>query len=154
MFFPARCKVALVLVGALALSGCEKMKAGVTPAADRITKAFPVSDEVAVAVAGLLETAAGNGNPAASKDILDILKVQQDNSGIRRHTPDDIRVANKSGALDALRSDVGIVYTQNGPIALAITIDDMPETDYSRDNPGERLIWQLTSALLDGLSAR
>jgi len=93
-------------------------------------------------------------SPEASKDILEILKMQQDNSGIRRHTPDDIRVANKSGALDALRSDVGIVYTQNGPIALAITIDDMPETDYSRDNPGERLIWQLTSALLDGLSAR
>jgi len=30
----------------------------------------------------------------------------------------------------------------------------MPEIDYSRDNPGERLIWQLTSAILDGLSAR
>src|SRR5688500_20151689 len=47
-------------------------------------------------------------NPAASKDILEILKMQQDNSGIRRHTPDDIPVANKSGALDALRSDVEI----------------------------------------------
>ena len=92
--------------------------------------------------------------PDASKDILEILKMQQDNSGIRRHTPDDIPVANKSGALDALRSDVGIVYTKNGPVALAITIDDMPEIDYSRDNPGERLIWQLTSAILDGLSTR
>jgi len=93
-------------------------------------------------------------SPDASKDILEILKMQQDNSGIRRHTPDDVPVANKSGALDALRSDVGIVYTMNGPVALAITIDDMPGIDYSRDNPGERLIWQLTSALLDGLSAR
>jgi beta-lactamase class A len=93
-------------------------------------------------------------SPAASKDILDILKMQQDNSGIRRHVPDDVAVANKSGALDALRSDVGIVYAKNGPLALAITIDEMPETDYSRDNPGERLIWQLTSAILDGLPAR
>ena len=93
-------------------------------------------------------------NPAASKDILDILKVQQDNSGIRRHTPDDVPVANKSGALDALRSDVGIVYSKNGPVALAISIDDMPEIDYSRDNPGERAIWQITSAILDGLSTR
>ena len=93
-------------------------------------------------------------SPEASKDILEILKMQQDNSGIRRHTPDDIPVANKSGALDALRSDVGIVYTKNGPVALAITIDDMPEIDYSRDNPGERLIWQLTSAILADLSTR
>jgi beta-lactamase class A len=92
--------------------------------------------------------------PDASKDIIGMLKMQQDNSGIRRHTPDDMPVANKSGALDALRSDVGIVYTQNGPVALAITIDDMPETDYSRDNPGERLIWQLTSTILDGFSTR
>ena len=93
-------------------------------------------------------------SPEASKDILEILKMQQDNSGIRRHTPDDVPVANKSGALDALRSDVGIVYTKTGPVALAITIDDMPEIDYSRDNPGERLIWQITSAILDGLSTR
>ena len=92
-------------------------------------------------------------SPDASKDILEILKMQQDTSGIRRHTPDDTPVASKSGALDALRSDVGIVYAKNGPVALAITIDDMPEIDYSRDNPGERLIWQLTSAILDGLSA-
>jgi beta-lactamase class A len=91
--------------------------------------------------------------PDASKDIIEVLKMQQDNSGIRRHTP-DVPVANKSGALDALRSDVGIVYTPNGPVALAITIDDMPEIDYSRDNPGERLIWQLTSTILDGLSTR
>ena len=37
---------------------------------------------------------------------------------------------------------------------MAITIDDMPEIDYSRDNPGERLIRQLTSSIVDGLSAR
>lgn len=93
-------------------------------------------------------------SPEASKDVLEILKMQRDNSGIRRHTPDGVAVASKSGALDALRSDVGIVYTKHGPIALAITIDDMPEIDYSRDNPGERLIWQLTSTILDGLSTR
>jgi beta-lactamase class A len=92
--------------------------------------------------------------PDTSKDIIEVLKMQQDSGGIRRHTEDGIAVANKSGALDALRSDIGIVYTRNGPIALAITIDDMPEIDYSRDNPGERLIWQLTSTLLDGLSTR
>ena len=60
-------------------------------------------------------------------------------------------IASKSGALDALRSDVGIVYTKGGPIAMAITVDDMPETDYSPDNAGEKLIWQIGAALTDGL---
>ena len=51
--------------------------------------------------------------------------------------------SSKSGALDALRSDVGIVYTKGGPVAMAITVDDMPVTDYSPDNVGNMLIWQL-----------
>ena len=90
---------------------------------------------------------------AASKDILDILARQQVRDGIARHAAEDLRVASKSGALDALRSDVGIVYSKGGPIALAITVDDMPATDYSPDNAGNTLIWQLASLLTDELGA-
>jgi beta-lactamase class A len=93
-------------------------------------------------------------SPEASKDVLDILKMQQVRGGIARHAPDDWVVASKSGALDALRSDVGIVYSKGGPIAMSITVDDMPVTDYSPDNMGEKLIWELATALTDGLAAR
>jgi beta-lactamase class A len=91
--------------------------------------------------------------PAASKDVLEILSRQQVRDGIARHAPDDLRVTSKSGALDALRSDVGIVYAAGGPVAMAITVDDMPATDYSPDNPGNILIWQLGSALVEELGA-
>jgi beta-lactamase class A len=91
-------------------------------------------------------------SPAASKDVIEILKLQQFKTGIGRHTPESVTVASKSGSLDALRSDVGIAYTKAGPIALAITVDGMPDIDYSPDNVGEQLIWQITSVLLDGLS--
>jgi beta-lactamase class A len=87
----------------------------------------------------------------ASKDILDIMKMQQVRDGIARHAPEDLEIASKSGSLDALRSDVGIVYTKDGPIAMAITVDDMPETDYSPDNVGDKLIWELGQVLVDGL---
>jgi beta-lactamase class A len=87
----------------------------------------------------------------ASKDILDIMKMQQVRDGIARHAPEDLEIASKSGSLDALRSDVGIVYTKDGPIAMAITVDDMPETDYSPDNVGDKLIWDLGQVLVDGL---
>jgi beta-lactamase class A len=92
-------------------------------------------------------------SPEVSKDIIGILKMQQDKDGIGRHVPEEIAVASKSGALDALRSDVGLVYTKGGPIAMAITVDDMPVTDYSSDNVGKKLLWNLASALIDGLSA-
>src|SRR5215204_2164553 len=57
-------------------------------------------------------------NAAASNDVLDILARQQVRDGIARHAPEDLRIASKSGSLDALRSDVGIVYAADGPIAM------------------------------------
>jgi beta-lactamase class A len=90
-------------------------------------------------------------SPEASKEILAIMKRCQDNTGIRRHmasTP----VVNKSGALDALRSDVGIVYGKNGPVAMAITVDGMPKPDWSPDNAGSLLIADLAKMLVDGLA--
>jgi beta-lactamase class A len=91
-------------------------------------------------------------NPDVSKDILTIMKDQQERFGISRHTPDEIPVASKHGALDALRSDVGIVYSKGGPIAIAMTVDDMPVTDYSPDNVGDKLIWEVSQVLVNGLS--
>ena len=73
-------------------------------------------------------------NKQASAEMIEILKKQRDHNGIARDIKDAV-VANKSGALDALRSDVGIVYTAKGPIAMAITIDGMPEPNWTPDNP-------------------
>jgi beta-lactamase class A len=86
----------------------------------------------------------------ASAQMLEILKKQRDHSSIGRHLK-DVVIANKSGALDALRSDVGIVFVKQGAIAMAITVDGMPEPDWSPDNPGELLIAGLSEILLDSL---
>lgn len=88
---------------------------------------------------------------AASKDVIDILKEQQVTASMGRQAPEEWTIASKSGSLDALRSDVGIIYTAEDPIALAVTVEDMPVTDYSPDNVGEKLIWRLTEAIVDGL---
>ena len=89
---------------------------------------------------------------AESKDMLAILKRQQYKDGIGRHLEEN-SVASKSGSLDHLRSDVGIVDSPGGRIALAITCDDIPVIDYSPDNLGDIEIWRLTRILLDGLGA-
>jgi len=90
-------------------------------------------------------------SPAASREMIAILKRQQDKNGIGRKTG-DLPVANKSGSLDHLRSDVGIVYTTGGRVAIAITVDDLPDVNYSPDNAGNIFISQLTGWLLDGLT--
>ncbi len=92
-------------------------------------------------------------SPEASAQIVAVLKRQQFKDGIGRRA-EGFDVASKSGALDALRSDVGVAYTQGGRIAMAITVDGMPKTDYSPDNAGNLLIWELASALREGLARR
>ncbi len=90
-------------------------------------------------------------NRESSAEMLSILKRQQFKDGIGRGLPDTIPSASKSGALDRLRSDVGIVYTRGGRIAMAITTDDMLEVTYTQENPGLHLIWKLSRILQDGL---
>lgn len=87
----------------------------------------------------------------ASAEMIAILKRQQYTDGIGRNLLDTVPVASKSGALDRLRSDVGIVYTRRGRIAMAITVDDMPVIHYSMDNAGNELIWRLSVILQEGL---
>jgi len=87
----------------------------------------------------------------ASAEMIAILKRQQYTDGLARNTFDTVPSATKSGALDRLRSDVGIVYTRRGRIVMAITVDDMPIVHYSMDNAGNELIWRLSQILQDGL---
>ncbi|HWQ55900.1 MAG TPA: DUF6454 family protein [Bryobacteraceae bacterium] len=92
-------------------------------------------------------------SPEASREMLAILRRQQFKDGIGRRLPDS-DVASKSGSLNRLRSDVGLVYSRGGRIALAITVDDMLRTDYSPENAGTVLISELTGMLVQGLSGR
>ena len=89
-------------------------------------------------------------SPDASREMIEILKRQQFTEGIGRKTG-KLTVASKSGSLDALRSDVGIVYRATGKIAIAITVDGMKEIDYSVDNIGNKMIAELAQLLLDEL---
>jgi beta-lactamase class A len=87
----------------------------------------------------------------ASDEMLAIMKRQRDHNCIGRDMK-DIPIASKSGSLDHLRSDVGIVYSKKGPIAMAITAEDIPEVDYGPDNAGDLLISALSEILVNGLA--
>jgi beta-lactamase class A len=86
----------------------------------------------------------------ASKEMIAILKRQRYQEGIAR-TFAGTPVASKSGSLEALRSDVGIVYSKRGRIALAITVDGMTKPNWTVDNPGHLTISELAGVLVDGL---
>jgi beta-lactamase class A len=92
-------------------------------------------------------------SPEASKEMIAVLKRNQDNTGMARRL-NGIPVAHKTGALDALRADVGIVYAKTGRIVMAIYVDGMAKPDWSPDNPGSLLIGDVAKMIVDGLGAK
>jgi beta-lactamase class A len=89
-------------------------------------------------------------NPEASKAMIELMKREQVRYAIGRTIADPM--ASKYGALDRLRSCVAVVYSKQGKIAIAITVDDMPEVSWSVDNPGYLLMSRLSLILIDGLT--
>jgi beta-lactamase class A len=88
---------------------------------------------------------------AASAEMIGVLKRQHDHDGVGRDMTNTV-IASKSGALDHLRSDVAIVYSAHGPIAMAVTINNIPQVDYGADNPGNLLISKLSGILVEELA--
>ena len=91
-------------------------------------------------------------NETASKEMIDLMKREQARYAIGRTIP-ETTVATKYGALDALRSCLGIVYSKQGKIAMAITVDEMPAVNWSVDNAGYLMISRLSLVLIDGLKS-
>jgi beta-lactamase class A len=84
--------------------------------------------------------------------MIDLMKREQARYAIGR-TNWDLPLASKYGALDRLRSCVAILYSKRGRIAIAITVDDMPDVIWSVDNPGYLLMSRLSVILLEGLKS-
>ncbi|HKP39218.1 MAG TPA: serine hydrolase [Pyrinomonadaceae bacterium] len=89
-------------------------------------------------------------NKAASKEMIDLLKREQGRFAIGRNLT-DASLASKYGALDRLRSCVALVYAKRARIAIAITVDDMPEIIWTVDNPGYLLMSRLSEILVADL---
>ena len=89
---------------------------------------------------------------AASKEMVELMKREQEHFAMGRSMW-DVPMASKYGALDRLRSSIGIIYSKKGKIAMAITCDDIPELNWSVDNPAYLLISELSKILTGALAA-
>lgn len=94
---------------------------------------------------------------AACEKMIAILKKQQDRDGILRliafgdasegATP--IEFAGKSGALDKVRNDVGLLYAKQGPYAFAIFCYDSPDQRWSPENRALLAVARLAKLIYD-----
>jgi beta-lactamase class A len=88
--------------------------------------------------------------PAACDQMLKILSQQQDNDAFPRYTAvfPGVSWAHKTGALDAVRNDVGVAETPAGPIVLAGFAYDSPDHQWTADNAALLVLARLAHAVL------
>ena len=93
--------------------------------------------DVVTMLCALMEGAIAS--PTGTGQMLDLMTRVQPSAWIRPGLPPGTRVAHKSGQLDGVRNDAGIVFGATGPYALAVLTHDL-------DDPavGERAITAVT----------
>src|SRR2546421_7276308 len=63
-------------------------------------------------------------SPEACKEMIEHLKKCEDKDRFPRFLPEKTVVAHKTGSVTGIRTDAGIIYTPNGPIALCVLSAD------------------------------
>lgn len=88
--------------------------------------------------------------PAACDQMLTILGKQRDNDAFPRYTSDlqGVTWEHKTGALDAVRNDVGIAETPVGPVVMAGFAYDSPDHQWTADNAALLVLGRLAQVAL------
>jgi beta-lactamase class A len=69
-------------------------------------------------------------------------------------TEGESSIANKTGALDAVRNDVGVVFTKHGPIVISEFTWDNKDQSWTPDNEGEVVMAKLAQEIVDAWAPR
>ena len=69
-------------------------------------------------------------------------------------TEGDSMIGNKTGALDAVRNDVGVVFTKDGPILISAFTYANQDQSWTPDNQGEVVIARLAKQIIDAWAPR
>jgi len=100
------------------------------------------------------------GASALCKRMIELMKHQFYRNSIPRFvetadtSEEEAGIANKTGALDDVRNDVGIVYSKSGPIVISAFTWDNADHSWTPDNEAEMLIARMSKAIVDAWSPR
>jgi D-alanyl-D-alanine carboxypeptidase (penicillin-binding protein 5/6) len=86
---------------------------------------------------------------AASKQMLDHMFACDDKLKVPRSLPAGIRVAHKTGSVNATRTDAGIMETPSGPIAFCILTTNNKDERWTDDNEGDQFCANIGAAIYE-----
>jgi beta-lactamase class A len=121
-------------------------------------KPFGIGRTTAREMAGIVESIdrCDVGDPKLCARAIDIMEHQFWRNCIPHYLEDTdttevaSHVANKTGSLDHVRNDVGIVYTKDGPIVISAFTYENADTSWAPENEAELLIAKMAKTIVDG----
>jgi beta-lactamase class A len=125
-------------------------------------KAFGIGRTTAREMAGILEAIerCDLGDEPLCARMVDIMEHQFWRNGIPHYLEDAdttevaSHIANKTGSLNRVRNDVGIVYTKDGPIVISVFTYDNEDQSWTPENEAELLIARMAKTIVEGWSPR
>jgi beta-lactamase class A len=125
-------------------------------------KPFGIGRTTAREMAGILESIqrCDLGDKTLCARMIDIMEHQFWRNCIPHYLEDAdttevaSHVANKTGSLDHVRNDVGIVFTKDGPIVISAFTYDNADTSWTPENEGELLIARMAKIIVSGWAPR
>jgi beta-lactamase class A len=121
-------------------------------------KPFGIGRTTAREMAGILESInrCDLGDKTLCARMIDVMEHQFWRNCIPHYLEDTdttevaSHVANKTGSLDHVRNDVGLVYTKNGPIVISAFTYDNIDTSWTPENEAELLIARMARTIVSG----
>jgi len=121
-------------------------------------KPFGIGRTTAREMAGILESIdrCDLGDTLLCAKMIDVLEHQFWRNGIPHYLEDSdttevaSHIANKTGSLNKVRNDVGLVYTKDGPIVVSAFTYDNADTSWTPENEGELLIATMARTIVNG----
>lgn len=125
-------------------------------------KPFGIGRTTAREMAGILDAIerCDLGDRPLCARMVDIMEHQFWRNGIPHYLEDAdttevaSHIANKTGSLNRVRNDVGIVYTKDGPIVISVFTYDNEDQSWTPENEAELLIARMAKTIVEGWSAR
>jgi beta-lactamase class A len=120
------------------------------------TKKFGLGSTTAREAIGLLEKVYHGKlvSPEACKEMIGHLKKCEDKTKLKRFLPEKTAVAHKTGSVSDVKTDAGIIYLGNGPVAICVLTANNEDKSFRDDNAANVLIGRIAKEAYDYFSAK
>jgi D-alanyl-D-alanine carboxypeptidase (penicillin-binding protein 5/6)/beta-lactamase class A len=115
------------------------------------SKKYGLGSTTAREMVGLLEKLYRSdlASPEACKEMIGHMKKCDDGTKLKRFLPEKIEVAHKTGTVDDVKTDAGILFLPTGPVAICVLTVHNADRSYKPDNAANILIGKVAKEVYD-----